>query len=68
MVNRNFGRVNEFILGIGSSHVSGVVWDSLIVDDGLGGSGELGEIALLAIILIHDKSQHIVDSLIRIVS
>ena len=65
MVIRNFGRVNDF--GLGSSHVSGVVWYRLVVDGRFGGHGELGEIVLLVILLIRDKSQHIVDYLIHIV-
>ena len=65
MVIRNFGRVNGF--GLGSSHVSGVVWYRLVIDGRFGGRGELGSIVLLVILLILDKVQQIVDSLIHIV-
>ena len=53
LVTRNFGCVNGF--GLGSSHVSGVVWYRLVLDGRLGGRGELGAIVLLVILLIRDK-------------
>ena len=65
MVIRNFGCVNGF--GFGLSHVSGVIWYRLVVDGMLGGCGELGVIVLLVILLIRDKAQQILDSLLLIV-
>ena len=65
LVIRNFGCVNGF--GLGSSHVSGVVWYRLVVDGMLDGCGKLGAIVLLVILLIRDKAQQIVDSLLHIV-
>ena len=55
LVIRNFCRVNGF--GLGSSHVSGVVWDRIVVDDGLSECGGLGEIVLLITLLVHDEAQ-----------
>ena len=57
--------MNGFCLGL--RHVSGVIWYRLAVDVMIGGSGELGAIVLLVILLIREKAQQVVDSLLRIV-
>ena len=54
-------------LDLGSSHISGIVWDHNVVDGELGGSGEIGAIDPLVILLIHDEARQIVDSLLHIV-
>ena len=65
LVIRNFGCGHGF--GLGLSHISGVICYRLVVDGMPCGCGGLGAIVLLVILLICDKAQHILDSLIHIV-
>ena len=52
---------------LGSNRICGVVQNRLIVDGQLGGNGELGAIAMLLVILVHDKAHQIVNPLTHIV-
>ena len=65
LVIHNFCHVNGFSLG--SIHVNVSFCDHPVVDGGLGGRGELGVVALLVILLVHDKAQNIVDPLLHII-
>ena len=64
MVICNFGCMNGLCLG--SNQICGVVWNILVINGRLGGSGELGTIAHLVVVLLHDEAHQAVDSVLHI--